>query len=94
MRIRIHAETVTGVPVQGIGPTIEADDHAGIVEAMHRQTAFTAELPLATYLDRVLDRVEGKARTPLPPDPAAAAVEFLDRLARKGRIAVLDDPEK
>lgn len=94
MRIRIHPENIAGRPVHGLGPILEADDHAGIVEAMHGETAFTAEMPLAAYMNRILDHVEGKARAPLPDDPPAAAVEFLDRLAAHGRIAFLDDIPK
>ncbi len=91
MRIRIHPETTEGKPIQGTGPVLEADGPAGLVEAMHQQTPFTAEMPLAAYMDRVLAHVQGEGRTPLPGDPEAAAVEFLTRLARHARIEFLAD---
>jgi len=70
---------------------LEADGPAGLVEAMHQQTPFTAEMPLAAYMDWVLAHVQGEGRAPLPGDPEAAAVEFLTRLARDGRIEFLPD---
>ena len=92
MRIRIHPETAEGKPIPGTGPVLEADGPAGLVEAMHRETPFTAELPLAAYMDRVLAHVQGAAgRAPLPADPEAAAVEFISRLARHGRVEFLPD---
>ncbi len=91
MRIRIHPETTEGKPIPGTGPVLEAQGPPELVEAMHQQTPFTAEMPLAAYMDRVLAHVQGEARIPLPGDPEAAAVEFLTRLARHGRIEFLAD---
>jgi len=91
MRIRIHPETTEGKPIPGTGPVLEADGPPGLVEAMHQQTPFTAEMPLAAYMDRVLAHVQGEARIPLPGDPEAAAVEFLTRLGRHGRIEFMAD---
>lgn len=91
MRIRIHPETTEGKPIPGTGPVLEAEGPAGLVETMHQQTPFTAEMPLAAYMDRVLAHVQGEARIPLPVDPEPAAVEFLTRLARHGRIEFLAD---
>lgn len=91
MRIRVHPETTEGKPIPGTGPVLEAEGPAGLVEAMHQQTPFTAEMPLVAYMDRVLTHVQGEARAPLPVDAEAAAVEFLTRLARHGRIEFLAD---
>jgi len=91
MRIRIHPETTEGKPIPGTGPVLEAEGPAGLVEAMHQQTPFTAEMPMAAYMDRVLAHVQGEARIPLPGDPEAAAVEFLTRLARHARIEFMAD---
>jgi len=91
MRIRIHPETTDGKPIPGTGPVLEAEGPAGLVDAMHGETPFTAEMPLAAYMDRVLAHVQGEGRAPLPADPEAAAVEFLTRLAVCARIEFLSD---
>ena len=91
MRIRIHPETTDGKPIPGYGTVVEAETPAGLVEAMHGETPFSAEPPLARYMDRILDHVQGEAREPLPADPDAAATEFLLRLAQNARIEFLPD---
>lgn len=92
MRIRIHPHMPDGTTICGVGPVVEAPDPTGLVEAMHQETAFTRERPLADWMADVLARVHQPDPPPeLPANPDAAAVEFLTILAKMGRIAFLPD---
>jgi len=91
MRIRVHPETTDGKPIPGNGTVLAADTPAALVELMRLQTPFSAEMSAVEYCDEVLLHVEGSDRRPLPDDRAAAAIEFLTRLAQHARIEFLPD---
>ncbi|HOF70918.1 MAG TPA: DUF5049 domain-containing protein, partial [Verrucomicrobiota bacterium] len=58
---------------------------------MRGQTPFTASRAPRDYMIEVLSGIEGGPTQPLPEDAAAAAAEFLTRLARHGLIEFLPD---
>ena len=58
---------------------------------MRGQTPFTASRAPRDYMTEVLSGIEGGPTQPLPEDAAAAAAEFMTRLARHGLIEFLPD---
>ena len=83
--------TLDGEPIPGSGETIQAADCLEVVELMRGQTPFTASRAPRDYMTEVLSGIEGGPTQPLPEDAAAAAAEFLTRLARHGLIEFLPD---
>lgn len=86
MKILIRSTTLDGEPIPGSGETIQAADCLEVVELMRGQTPFTANRAPRDYMTEVLSGIEGGPTQPLPEDAAAAAAEFLTRLARHGLI--------
>jgi len=91
MKILIRSTTLDGEPIPGSGETIQAADCLEVVELMRGQTPFTASRAPRDYMTEVLSGIEGGPTRPLPEDAAAAAAEFLTRLARHGLIEFLPD---
>jgi hypothetical protein len=91
MKILIRSTRLSGEPIPGSGETIQAADCLGVVELMRGQTPFTASRAPRDYMTEVLSGIEGGPTQPLPEDTAAAAAEFLTRLARHGLIEFLPD---
>jgi len=91
MKILIRSITLDGEPIPGSGETLQADDCLEVVELMRGQTPFTASRAPRDYMTEVLSGIEGGPTQPLPEDAAAAAAEFLTRLARHGLIEFLPD---
>ena len=81
MKILIRSTTLDGEPIPGSGETIQAADCLEVVELMRGQTPFTASRAPRDYMTEVLSGIEGGPTQPLPEDAAAAAAEFLTRLA-------------
>lgn len=78
-------------PLAGSGENIQAADCLEVVELMRSQTPFAARRTPRNYMTEVLSGIEGGPTQPLPEDAAAAAAEFLTRLARHGLIEFLPD---
>ena len=91
MKILIRSTTLDGEPIPGSGETLQAADCLEVVELMRGQTPFTASRAPRDYMTEVLSGIEGGPTQPLPKDAAAAAAEFLTRLARHGLIEFLPD---
>lgn len=91
MKILIRSTTLDGEPIPGSGETLQAADCLEVVELMRGQTPFTASRAPRDYMTEVLSGIEGGPTQPLPEDAAAAAAEFLTRLARHGLIEFLPD---
>lgn len=91
MKILIRSTTLDGEPIPGSGETLHASDCFEVVELMRGQTPFTASRAPRDYMTEVLSGIEGGPTQPLPEDAAAAAAEFLTRLARHGLIEFLPD---
>jgi hypothetical protein len=91
MKILIRSTTLDGEPIPGSGETLQAADCLGVVELMRGQTPFTASRAPRDYMTEVLSGIEGGPTQPLPEEAAAAAAEFLTRLARHGLIEFLPD---
>ena len=89
MKILIRSTTLDGEPIPGSGETIQAADCLEVVELMRGQTPFTAGRAPRDYMTEVLSGIEGGPTQPLPEEDAAAAAEFLTRLARHGLIEFL-----
>ena len=91
MKILIRSTTLDGEPIPGSGESLQAADCLEVIELMRGQTPFTASRPPRDYMTEVLSGIEGGPIQPLPDDAAAAAAEFLTRLARHGLIEFLPD---
>ena len=91
MKILIRSTTLDGEPIPGSGVTLQAADCLDAVEQMRGQTPFTANRAPRQYMTEVLAGIGGQPSQPLPEDTAAAAAEFLTRLARHGLIEFLPE---